>query len=199
MMNKLYRNNNIHTNNNNNKNNNLNNNKNNNLNKQKKIQQFQYKKYYPYYTNNLMKTYSFNSSLNTNNNNNNNNNKTISTKNKKIIFNEKHYKIILNNLFKYNIHYNKFNQFIINYLIDSKSCNLVATFKDNLINDCDNEFLRRIYFPNEINDRIPKFSVYYKNYLKFFCRPTFNDFYANKKFQNYAEGKAEIYYNKNYN
>ena len=86
----------------------------------------------------------------------------------------------------------------INDLIDSKNCHLVAVFKDYLISDYIDEFLRRYYLNKEIKERLPKFEGYYKNYLTFFCKPTFSDFFANDIIQGYGEAKAEIYYNQNY-
>ena len=107
-------------------------------------------------------------------------------------------KIIDKNLKKHNITQLKKGIIDINDLIDSKNCHLVAIFKDYLISDYIDEFLRRFYKMKESKNRIPKFSDYYKNYLLFFCKPTFSDFYANEIIQSYGEAKAEIYYNKNY-
>ena len=106
--------------------------------------------------------------------------------------------ILYSNLLKHNINKNKLGIIKINDLIDSKNCNIVAVFKDYLISDYIDEFLRRFYKMKESKNRIPKFSDYYKNYLLFFCKPTFSDFYANEIIQSYGEAKAEIYYNKNY-
>ena len=109
------------------------------------------------------------------------------------------YKRIINsNLQKHNINKKKFGIIKINDLIDSKYCNIVAIFKDYLISDYIDEFLRRFYKKKESKNRIPKFSEYYKNYLLFFCKPTFSDFFANDIIQDLAEIKAEIYYNANY-
>ena len=107
-------------------------------------------------------------------------------------------KIIDKNLKKHNITQLKKGIIDINDLIDSKNCHLVAIFKDYLISDYIDEFLRRFYNNKEIKDRIPKFEGYYKNYLTFFCKPTFSDFFANNIIQAYGEAKAEIYYNQNY-
>ena len=106
--------------------------------------------------------------------------------------------IINLNLQKHNINKTQLGIIKINDLIDSKNCNLVAIFKDYLISDYIDEFLRRFYKKKESKNRIPKFSDYYKNYLLFFCKPTFSDFFANEIIQSYGEAKAEIYYNKNY-
>jgi len=67
-----------------------------------------------------------------------------------------------------------------------------------MLTDYVEEFLRRKYNISEIRERIPKFSIYYKNYLNFFCKPTYNCFKFNKIIQNYGEKKAEIYYKQNY-
>ena len=50
----------------------------------------------------------------------------------------------------------------------------------------------------EVYDRVPKISSYYKNYSKFFCNPLFRDFSVNKLIQVYGENKGELYYKINY-
>ena len=86
----------------------------------------------------------------------------------------------------------------INTLIESKPSHLVAIFKDFMIADFIDEFLRREYHIKECFERLPKFANYYKNYLTFFCKPTFSNFYCNHIVQSFGEAKAEIYYNNNY-
>ena len=111
---------------------------------------------------------------------------------------------ILENIakFKLNTTHNSnkvlFNKFISNILINDADCHLVAIFKENMLNDYLEEFLRRIYNIHESKERIPKFSKYYKNYLRFFCKPTFRDFRINKIIDKNGERKAEIYYKNNY-
>ena len=112
-------------------------------------------------------------------------------------------KISLNSIINRNLQNHNSNEktkgiIAINDLIESKNCHLVAIFKDYLISDYIDEFLRRIYHKNEIKERIPKFEGYYKNYLTFFCNPIFSDFFANDIIQGYGEAKAEIYYNQTY-
>ena len=122
------------------------------------------------------------------------NNKTIYVKKNNIDFK----KIIYSNIQKYNINNNDYDIIKINDLVDSKSCHLIAIFKDYLISDYIEEFLQRFYKRKESKTRIPKFVDYYKNYLKFFCNPTFSDFFSNNIIQELGEAKAEIYYNNNY-
>ena len=124
----------------------------------------------------------------------NQNTKTLTVTHNKVLYST----IIKLNLQMYNTYKKEFEVIKINDLIESKNCNLVAIFKDYLISDYIDEFLRRFYKIKESKSRIPKFSDYYKNYLKFFCKPTFSDFFANDEIQGYGEAKAEIYYKKNY-
>ena len=93
----------------------------------------------------------------------------------------------------------KFNVIVIDNLINLKENRLVAVFKDNLINNNENEFLRGNFNIKECTEVIPKFYEYYKNYLMFFCKPTFTNFYLNEKIQDYGERQAEVYYHNNYN
>ena len=107
-------------------------------------------------------------------------------------------RIIKHNVTKYNCSVKQFGVIYINNLIESKNCHSVAKFKDYMLSDFIDEFLRREYAKEESLERIPKFANYYKNYLTFFCKPIFCDFYFNSIVQNYGEAKAEIYYNSNY-
>ena len=87
---------------------------------------------------------------------------------------------------------------IINHIILKKYCHIVACIKDSMINDFVDEFLFKYYNKKENRYKLKKYFNYYKNYLKFFCRPTFREFPINKIIQSYGEKKAEIYYQKNY-
>ena len=99
---------------------------------------------------------------------------------------------------KYDCTPSKYDRYILEYLLDNIDCHLVSQFKERMLTDYVEEFLRRKYNISEIRERIPKFSIYYKNYLNFFCKPTYNCFKFNKIIQNYGEKKAEIYYKQNY-
>ena len=108
------------------------------------------------------------------------------------------YLIPRKNLEKYNSTPNLKNIMLINDLIESKETHFIATFKDFLISDFHEEFLRRYFLFQETKEILPKFYQYYKNYLNFFCKGIFCDFYLNEVMQEYGECQAEFYYNKNY-
>ena len=123
------------------------------------------------------------------------------------ISNKKRYKkmndfdkfLIMNNqLHKHNSTPAQKNIMIINDIIDTKTNHFLAKFKDFLISDYVDEFLKRYFTTDECEELIPKFFLYYKNYLKFFCRGFFADFKANKIIQDNGEFQAELYYNNNY-
>lgn len=88
--------------------------------------------------------------------------------------------------------------FQINNIIENKLTHKLALFKDNMILYYKEEFLKREYKRRESIDRIPKFITYYKNYLVFFCRPTFSNFRFNKIIQAYEKRRAQVYYNGKY-
>ena len=102
------------------------------------------------------------------------------------------------NLEKHNSTPNKKNIMLINDLMESKETHFIATFKDYLISDFHEEFLRRYFQFHETKEILPKFYQYYKNYLNFFCKGIFCDLYLNEVMQEYGECQAEFYYNKNY-
>ena len=99
---------------------------------------------------------------------------------------------------KHNTTKKTYEKCIIGYLLNNASCHLVAIFKEKMLSDYVDEFLRREYLLQESKERIPKFSLYYKNYLLFFCKPTFNNFSFNEIINDYGEKKAELYYKNNY-
>ena len=100
---------------------------------------------------------------------------------------------------KYDCTPTKYDSYMLDYLLNNIDCHIVSQFKEKMLSDYIEEFLRRQYTISESNIRIPKFSIYYKNYLQFFCKPTYNCFKFNKIIQNYGEKKAELYYKANYN
>ena len=107
------------------------------------------------------------------------------------------YIFILNNLQKHNSNPQIKDVMIVNNLINCKSCHFLAIFKDYLITDYVEEFLRRIYYKKESVQRMPKLHNYYKNYLNFFCKPTFTDSFANEMIKNYGDLNAEYFYKNN--
>ena len=113
---------------------------------------------------------------------------------KKISMNQ----IINYQLQKHNSNPLKKNIMIINDIIETKTNHFLAIFKDYLITDYIDEFLKRPFTKIESEELLPKFYIYYQNYLKFFCRGMFTDFWANKIIQGYGEYQAELYYNNNY-
>ena len=102
------------------------------------------------------------------------------------------------NIQKYKCSPEEYNKLIIDNLINLKENHLVSVFKDNLISANENEFLRGSFNINDCIEVLPKFYDYYRNYLMFFCKPTFNSFYINETIQEYGEKQAEVYYKNNY-
>lgn len=106
-------------------------------------------------------------------------------------------KILYQNLHKHNSDIEKNNIIIVNNLIKCKSSHFLAVFKDYLIMDYVEEFLRRVYSLSESIQRMPKLYNYYRNYLVFFCKPIFIDPFSNEKIKNYGDLNAEYFYKNN--
>ena len=102
------------------------------------------------------------------------------------------------NIQKYKSSPEEFNILMIDNLINLKESHLISVFKDNIISANENEFLRGSFNLNDCIEVLPKFYDYYRNYLMFFCKPTFNNFYINETIQEYGEKQAEVYYKNNY-
>ena len=92
----------------------------------------------------------------------------------------------------------KYLGLIMENLIFNKNTHLVSNFKDYMIWDFLEEFLKRYYKFYESEERVPKFASFYKNYLQFFCVPTFKENFYNEKIHNFNEKKAELFYNEYY-
>jgi hypothetical protein len=99
---------------------------------------------------------------------------------------------------KYSCKEDDYDNMILDSLLYNKNTHVVSVFKNYMILDYIDEFLKRVYNSEEAYQRIPKIANYYKNYLKFFCNPIFRDFGINGIIQSYSDYKAEVYYNKNY-
>lgn len=115
------------------------------------------------------------------------------------------YEIILNPFKLKTLLYNKygdieedFNLLYLDAILYSKNCHFSVKYREYLIWDYVDEFLKRYYMKKESIERLPKIANYYKNYLKFFCNPFFKDFKINQVIQIYGDDKAKIYYKNNY-
>lgn len=83
-------------------------------------------------------------------------------------------------------------------LLMNKNTHYVAIFKDYMIFDFKDEFLKRFYYNTESLVRLPKICVYYRHYLKFFCHPLIRSYKYNNIIQLNGDDKAELYYVNNY-
>jgi len=88
-----------------------------------------------------------------------------------------------------------FNIFMIENLIFNKRTHLVELFKDYLLLDYIDEFLTKFYKINESSEKIYYLYLYYRQYLFFFCKPTFTNFIFNYIIFRNEEKKANLYYN----
>jgi len=82
--------------------------------------------------------------------------------------------------------------------IEAKYCHSLARFKELLLFNYDEEFLKRFYSRKEALKKIPLFSEFYKSYLKFFCFPTLAELKLNELIEDMVENKAKAFYNENY-
>ena len=99
---------------------------------------------------------------------------------------------------KYNILPNEYNLMKLENFIEAKYCHSLARFKELLLFNYDEEFLKRFYTRKESLKKIPLFSDFYKSYLKFFCFPTLAELKLNELIEDMVENKAKAFYNENY-
>ena len=99
---------------------------------------------------------------------------------------------------KYNILPNEYTLMKLDNFITAKYCHSLASFKETLIFNYDEEFLNRFYSKKETTKKIPLFSEFYKSYLKFFCFPTLAELKLNDLIEDMVEKKAKAFYNENF-
>ena len=92
----------------------------------------------------------------------------------------------------------KYSYQVIENLIYNKNSHLVSIFKDKMIADFIDEFLKRFYKKRESFYKIPQFASFYINYQKYFCIPTFRVKFYNKKIHYQREKKAKCFYNEKF-
>ena len=98
---------------------------------------------------------------------------------------------------KYGDSLNNYNKQNISYLINSVNSKYLTAFKECTLDNLD-EYHKRFYNINECPIKLKQFFLYYLNYLTFFCRPVFHNFYYNNLLQYYNDIKADIFYQENY-
>ena len=91
-----------------------------------------------------------------------------------------------------------YNYLYLNQILYNRNSHLNTIFKEYQYSFNLDDLLKRYYNIDESTKRIPKLIDYYKNYLKFFCRPNFSNWRISEKIRNYDDKKAEIFYKKNY-
>ena len=99
---------------------------------------------------------------------------------------------------KYNILPNEYTLMKLENFISAKYCHSLASFKETLIFNYDEEFLNRFYTKKISYKKIPLFSEFYKSYLKFFCFPTLAELRLNDLIEDMVEKKAKAFYNENF-
>ena len=118
----------------------------------------------------------------------------------KIIFSLKEIKCFVFKNFskKYNTLPDQYSLIQIDNFISGKYCHSLASFKEKLIFNYDEEFLKKYYKIKETSKKIPLFYEFYKSYLKFFCIPIFSNLPLNELLDKVVEKKAKVFYDENY-
>jgi hypothetical protein len=93
---------------------------------------------------------------------------------------------------------NYYNKIKINNLLKTKPSHFLVSFREVLLYEFQDEFLKRYYSIKESRKHIPKFTEYYKNYISFFCKPIFRNLKLGKLILLSGEKCAENYYIRNY-
>ena len=99
---------------------------------------------------------------------------------------------------KYNTLPYKYNLIQIDNFVSGKYCHSLASFKEKLMFNFDEEFFKKYYKIKEIKKKIPLFYEFYKSYLQFFCTPIYSNLKLNELIEKAVEKKAKAFYNENY-
>ena len=75
-------------------------------------------------------------------------------------------------------------------LLYNRPTHLVSIFKDEMISDFIDEFLKKFYKKNDSLKKLPQYYEFYTNYQNYFCIPTFRVNFYNKKIYQQREKKA---------
>ena len=105
-------------------------------------------------------------------------------------------KIILNNINKYDAKKGEMEKNIINNLIKDKSTHIKSILEDYNIFNNYFEYLKAFYKLKKIIKNFPKFYAYYKNYFKFFLKPTLNDLNFCHILKKNGDNQAQDFYEK---
>ena len=124
--------------------------------------------------------------------------------NYKILYKQNYYLKRYENYFlkklviKYNILPQEYNLMQLDNFISAKYCHKLAIFKEKLIYNDMEEFLKDYYNIKQSKKEIPILTEFYKSYLNYFCFPTFSELRLNDLVEEMIEKKAKIFYNENY-
>ena len=91
---------------------------------------------------------------------------------------------------------NKYKYFyqIIENLLYKKNTHYVSEFKDQIILDITDEYLKKFYAKKESFKKVPQYSKFYILYQLYFCIPTFRTNFFNRIIHQQREKKAGCFY-----
>jgi len=99
---------------------------------------------------------------------------------------------------KYNVLPNEYTLIQIENFIRAKYCHSLAKFKEDLLYNYQQEFLKKYYKKKESMEKLPLFSEFYNTYLKLFCSPTLTELKLNDLIEEAVERKAKFFYQNKY-
>ena len=91
----------------------------------------------------------------------------------------------------------KLNALLTDRILKTKN-HYNSMYTDMVIYSSSKEYVKRFYSKKESRERLSKYFNYYKNYLRFFCKPSIGDLKLNKMMVKNMERVAQIFYSKNY-
>lgn len=87
---------------------------------------------------------------------------------------------------------------ITDILLFRKRSKIFATYNEVILMSDSSDYLKRIYAIDEMKERIPKLTDYYRTYQMFFCRPILTNWLNCYLLKKHFDKKAEVFYMNNY-
>ena len=101
-------------------------------------------------------------------------------------------------LSKHNSSPSSYSKMIITTIVNKQHSISLMRYNEMKINSSEQSALKRFYSLQESIVRIPKFELYYKHYIKYLAKPTFNSEAMNILIHDTAKEKAQLYFDMAY-
>ena len=115
-----------------------------------------------------------------------------------VSINKSPHSFIYSSLSKHNSSPSSYSKMIITNIVNKQRSIVLMKYNEMKIITNEQSVLKRFYTMSESTLRIPKFELYYKHYIKYLAKPTFNSEAMNILIHDTAKEKAQLYFDMAY-